>query len=217
MVLIDITFTPDALRPKGQDVVRPVTEGPAVQFIVDVGIMGATHIIEDIHQFFRTGHSGIGEQALLIAPHDGLYPGIHDPDIVRPPSLSDTEGDRLIGENAGGVAIEVGHHVLHSRVRDGLRLVPFMAFQRPPHALALFGAEAHDIGPAEVIAHLVHIADAQCWRLIAGSVVGAVGQLDRARRGLCGKHGCGKQPKQTDQHQKRGNDTGMREMNHFHN
>ena len=217
VVLIDITFAPDTLLPKGQDVVRPVTEGPAVQFIVNVGIMGTAHIIEDIHQFFRAGFHRVGEKTSLVTPDDCLHPGIHHPDIVRPPCLSDTEGDRLIGENAGGVAIEVGHHVLHSRVRDGLRLVPFMAFQRPPHALALFGAEAHDIGPAEVIAHLVHIADAQCRRLIAGSIVGAVGQFDRTRRGFCGKCGCGKQPKQADQHQKRGNDTGMREMNRFHN
>ena len=91
-----------------------------------------------------------------------------------------------------------------------------MPFQRPPHALALFGAEAHDVGPAEVIAHLVHITNAQCRRLIAGSVVGAVGQLNRVWCGLCSKRRCGKQPKQTDQHQKCSNDTGMREMNRFH-
>ena len=217
VVLIDITFAPNALRSKSQNVVRPVTEGPTVQFIINVGIMGAAHIIEDIHQFFCAGFHRIGEETCLVTPYDGLYPGVHHPDIIRAPGLSHTKGNGLIRKHPGGMAIEVGHHVLHSRVRDGLRLVPFMAFQRPPHALALLGAEAHDIGPAEVIAHLVHIINTQCRRLIAGSVVGAVGQLDRARSGFRCKCSCGKQPKQADQYQKRSNDTGMWEMNRFHN
>ena len=118
VVLINITVTPDALRSKGQDVVRTVTEGPTVQFIVDVAIMSAVHIIEDIHQFFCTGCHRIREKTCLVTPDDCLYPGVHNPDVVRSPGLSNTEGNRLIGEYAGGMAIEVGHHVLHSRVRD---------------------------------------------------------------------------------------------------
>ena len=201
MVLIDITFAPDTLLTKAENVQCTISEGPALQLIIDAFEVCPIDVVVDIHEFFSTCCRRVREQAFLIAPDNSLHPGVHHPNIIRAPCLSDTEGNGLIRKHPGGVAIEVGHHVLHSRIADGLRLIPLMAFQRPAHPFALFRAKTHDAIAVIVISHLVHITDTQRRRLIVGAVVGTIGQLD-CTWGRFSSECCGwKQAKHTEQGQ----------------
>ena len=60
-VLVHCAIAPDPLPAQVEDVLGAVTEGPAVQLVVDAGIVCVLKIVVDVHQLFRAGDGGIGE------------------------------------------------------------------------------------------------------------------------------------------------------------
>ena len=171
-------------------------------------------VVVDTHQFLGTGGHRVRQQAGLVAPDNGLHPGVHCPSVVAVPHIIYTEGMGLIGKDAGGVGIEIGHHGGYGRVRNGLGAAPGMALQRPAHTLALFSTEAHCTLSVQAEVHLVEVTGSQAGRHIGNAVVGTVIHLDRVRAGC---EGCGgEQSQQTDQHQQSRDQAVMREVEFFH-
>ena len=182
-VLVDGALAPHALSAQIQDILRPVTERSAVHYIVNAGIAGMLQIVIHAQQFLSAGSHGVGEQTGLVSPDDGLHPGVHGPGVVAAPHIVHAQGLGLVGEHTCGMGIEIGHHGTHGGVVDGLGLAPGLALQRPAHAFALFGAEAHGALSVEAEVHLVEMALAQGRGIIFDPVVGAVIHLNGIRRG----------------------------------
>ena len=158
-VFIYCAITPNTLCTEVESVLGPVAERPAIQFLINAGVVGVFEVVENIHQFFRAGDHRIREQTGLIPPNYCLHPCIHSPGIVGAPYFIQAQCLCPVSENTFGMTIEICHHNFHCGVVDFFGAVPLMTFQRPAHAFAFFGAKAHDAVAVEIKLHLVHIAN----------------------------------------------------------
>ena len=168
-ILFYVAIAPNILLAKIQDIFRPIPECGAVAGLVDAGIARAFQRIPDVHQFLRAGGGGITQGAVLIPPHDGLYPGVHVPAITGIPDVIHAKGVGLVREDAEGVGVVIGHHHFDGGIGDGLRIAPGLADQRGAHAAALRPAEAHGGLPGHAVIHLVHRASAKAGGLIGNA------------------------------------------------
>ena len=168
-ILFYVAIAPNILLAKIQDIFRPVPECGAVAGLVDTGIACALQRVPDVHQFLRAGSGGITQGAVLIPPHDGLYPGVHVPAITGIPDVIHAKGVSLVREDAERVGVVIGHHHFDGGIGDGLRIAPGLADQRGAHAAALRPAEAHGGLPGHAVIHLVHCASAKAGGLIGNA------------------------------------------------
>ena len=168
-ILFYVAIAPNILLAQIQDIFRPVPECGAVAGLVDAGIACALQRVPDIHQFLRAGSGGITQGAVLIPPHDGLYPGVHVPAITGIPDVIHAKGVGLVREDAEGVGVVIGHHHFDGGIGDGLRIAPGLSNQRGAHAAALRPAEAHGSLSGHTVIHLVHCASAKAGRLIGNT------------------------------------------------
>ena len=168
-ILFYVAIAPNILLAKIQDIFRPVPECGAVAGLVDAGITRALQRVPDVHQFLRAGGDGITQGAVLISPHDGLYPGVHVPAITGIPDVIHAKGVGLVCEDAEGVGVVIGHHHFDGGIGDGLRIAPGLPDQRGAHAAALRPAEAHGGLPGHAVIHLVHCASAKAGGLIGNA------------------------------------------------
>ena len=168
-ILFYVAIAPNILLAQIQDIFRPVPECGAVAGLVDAGIARALQRVPDVHQFLRAGSGGITQGAVLIPPHDGLYPGVHVPAITGIPDVIHAKGMGLVREDAEGVGVVIGHHHFDGGIGDGLRIAPGLADQRGAHAAALRPAEAHGGLSGHAVIHLVHCASAKAGGLIGNA------------------------------------------------
>ena len=168
-ILFYVAIAPNILLAQIQDIFRPVPECGAVAGLVDAGITRALQRVPDIHQFLRAGGGGITQGAVLIPPHDGLYPGVHVPAITGIPDVIHAQGVGLVREDAEGVGVVIGHHHFDGGIGDGLRIAPGLPDQGGAHAAALRPAEAHGGLSGHAVIHLVHCASAKAGRLIGNA------------------------------------------------
>ena len=168
-ILFYVAIAPNILLAQIQDVFRPVPECGAVAGLVDAGIARALQRVPDVHQFLRAGGGGITQGAVLIPPHDGLYPGVHVPAITGIPDVIHAKGLGLVREDAERVGVVIGHHHFDGGIGDGLRIAPGLADQGGAHAAALRPAEAHGGLSGHAVIHLVHCASAKAGRLIGNA------------------------------------------------
>jgi len=215
LVFVDGTLAPHALLAQIQDILGAVTEGHPVQQVINTGVAGMLQIVVDAQQLLGTGGGWIRQQAGLIAPDDGLHPGVHGPGIIAAPHLIYAQGVSLVGEHAGGMGVVVGHHGLYGRVSDGLGIAPGLPLQGPAHAFPVLGAEADGAFLVVIEGHLMEPAGPQAGRLIVDAVVSAVLHLDGAG-GVCRQRGGGQQTQHTDQHQQHGDHSLVWETNLSH-
>ena len=164
-VLIDIALAPD-LHAQVEDVLGPVPEGLPVALLVDVRVLHPLQGVVDVHEFLGAALHGVVQRPLLIAPEDGLDPGIHVPGVLGLPDRVDAGGHRSIRKRAGGVGVIVRHHHAHRGICDGGGVAPGLALQSGTHIAALGAAEAYGGFAAAVVVHLVQLAAAQARRLI---------------------------------------------------
>ena len=198
-ILFYVAIAPNILLAKIQDIFRPIPECGAVAGLVDAGIARALQRIPDVHQFLRAGGGGIAQGAVLIPPHDGLYPGVHVPAITGIPDVIHAKGVSLVCEDAEGVGVVIGHHHFNGGIGDGLRIAPGLADQRGAHAAALRPAEAHGGLSGHAVIHLVHCASAKAGRLIGNTAHAEPLQLDGVSP--CRQRGSGEQAEDADQGQ----------------
>ena len=198
-ILFYVAIAPNILLAKIQDIFRPVPECGAVAGLVDAGITRALQRVPDVHQFLRAGSGGITQGAVLIPPHDGLYPGVHVPAITGIPDVIHANGLGLVREDAEGVGVVIGHHHFDGGIGDGFRIVPGLPDQRGAHAAALRSAEAHGGLSGHAVIHLVHCASAKAGRLIGNAAHAEPLQLDGV--GPCRQRGSGEQAENADQGQ----------------
>ena len=168
-ILFYVAIAPNILLAKIQDIFRPVPECGAVAGLVDVGIARALQRVPDVHQFLRAGGGGVTQGAVLIPPHDCLYPGVHVPAITGIPDVIHAKGMSLVREDAEGVGVIIGHHHFDGGIGDGLRIAPGLADQGGAHAAALRPAEAHRGLSGHAVIHLVHCASAEAGGLIGNT------------------------------------------------
>ena len=168
-ILFYVAIAPNILLAKIQNIFRPIPECGAVADLVDAGIARALQRVPDVHQFLRAGGGGITQGAILIPPHDGLYPGVHIPAITGIPNVIHAQGLGLVCEDAEGVGVVIGHHHFDGGIGDGLRIAPGLPDQRGAHAAALRPAEAHGGLSAHAVIHLVHCASAKAGGLIGNA------------------------------------------------
>ena len=168
-ILFYVAIAPNILLAQIQNVFRPVPECGTVAGLVDAGIARALQRVPDVHQFLRAGGGGITQGAVLIPPHDGLYPGVHVPAITGIPDVIHAQGVGLVREDAEGVGVVIGHHHFDGGIGDGLRIAPGLADQRGAHAAALRPAEAHGGLSGHAVIHLVHCASAKAGGLIGNT------------------------------------------------
>ena len=128
-VFINGAVAPYALRAQVEDILRPVPERSAVHSLVNTGIIGVFQIVVDAQQFLSAGNHGVGQQTGLVAPDDGLGPGVHRPCVVAVPHIIYTQSLGLISKDAGGVGVEVRHHGFDGGVVDRLGTPPGVALQ----------------------------------------------------------------------------------------
>ena len=168
-ILFYVAIAPNILLAQIQDIFRPVPECGAVAGLVDAGIARALQRVPDVHQFLRAGSGGITQGAVLIPPHDGLYPGVHVPAITGIPDVIHAKGVGLVREDAEGVGVVIGHHHFNGGIGDGFRIAPGLADQGGAHAAALRPAEAHGGLSGHTVIHLVHCASAKAGGLIGNT------------------------------------------------
>ena len=168
-ILFYVAIAPNILLAQIQDIFRPVPECGAVAGLVDAGIARALQRVPDVHQFLRAGSGGITQGAVLIPPHDGLYPGVHVPAITGIPDVIYAKGVGLVREDAEGVGVVIGHHHFDGGIGDGLRIAPGLTDQRGAHAAALRPAKAHGGLSGHAVIHLVHCASAKAGGLIGNA------------------------------------------------
>ena len=168
-ILFYVAIAPNILLAKIQDIFRPVPECGAVAGLVDAGIARALQRVPDVHQFLRAGGGGVTQGAVLIPPHDGLYPGVHVPAITGIPDVIHAKGLGLVREVAERVGVVIGHHHFDGGIGDGLRIAPGLADQGGAHAAALRPAEAHGGLSGHAVIHLVHCASAKAGGLIGNT------------------------------------------------
>ena len=198
-ILFYIAIAPNILLAKIQNVFRPVPECGAVAGLVDAGIACALQRVPDIHQFLRAGSGGIAQGAVLIPPHDCLYPCVHVPAITGIPNVIHTKGVSLVREDAEGVGVVIGHHHFNGWIGDGLRMLPGLPDQGGAHAAALRPAEAHGSLSGHAVIHLVHCASAKAGGLIGNAAHAEPLQLDGVSP--CRQRGRGEQAENADQGQ----------------
>ena len=198
-ILFYVAIAPNILLAQIQDIFRPVPECGAVAGLVDTGIARALQRVPDVHQFLRAGGGGITQGAVLIPPHDGLYPGVHVPAITGIPDVIHAKGLGLVREDAERVGVVIGHHHFDGGIGDGFRIAPGLPDQRGAHAAALRPAEAHGGLSAHAVIHLVHCASAKAGRLIGNTAHAEPLQLDGV--GPCRQRGSGEQAEDADQGQ----------------
>ena len=198
-ILFYVAIAPNILLAKIQDIFRPVPECGAVADLVDAGIARALQRVPDVHQFLRAGGGGITQGAVLIPPHDGLYPGVHVPAITGIPDVIHAKGLGLVREVAEGVGVVIGHHHFNGGIGDGLRIAPGLPDQRGAHAAALRPAEAHGGLSGHAVIHLVHCASAKAGGLIGNAAHAEPLQLDGV--GPRRQRGRGEQAEDADQGQ----------------
>ena len=172
-------------------------------------------IVVDAQQLLGTGGGWIRQQAGLIAPDDGLHPGVHGPGIIAAPHLIYAQGVSLVGKHASGMGVVVCHHGLYSGVSDGFGIAPGLPLQGPAHAFPVLGAEADGAFLVVIEGHLMEPAGPQAGRLIVDAVVGAVLHLDGAGGVRC-QCGGGQQAQHTGQHQHHGDHSLVWETNLSH-
>ena len=129
VVFIDGAVAPHPLGTKIQDVLCAIPQCSSVYNVINAGVTGVLQIVIDVHELLRTGSHRIGEEVFLIAPDHRLHPGVHGPGIVGTPCFIDTEGFCLIGKDASGVGVEIGHHGFYGGIGDFPGIIPFMALQ----------------------------------------------------------------------------------------
>ena len=168
-ILFYVAIAPNILLAQIQDIFRSIPECGAVADLVDAGIARALQRVPDVHQFLRAGGGGITQGAVLIPPHDGLYPGVHVPAITGIPDVIHAKGVGLVCEDAEGVGVVIGHHHFDGGIGDGLRIAPGLPNQRGAHAAALRPAEAHGGLSGHAVIHLVHCASAEAGGLIGNA------------------------------------------------
>ena len=168
-ILFYVAIAPNILLAQIQDIFRPIPECGAVAGLVDAGIACALQRVPDIHQFLRAGGGGITQGAVLIPPHDGLYPGVHVPAITGIPDVIHAKGVGLVCEDAEGVGVVIGHHHFDGGIGDGLRIAPGLPDQGGAHAAALRPAKAHGGLSGHAVIHLVHCASAKAGGLIGNT------------------------------------------------
>ena len=211
-VLIGRTLAPYAPLSQVENILRPGAEGGTVLFLVNAGVVGALQGVEYCHQLLGASDNRVAHAALLIAPDDRLYPGVHVPGIAGAPNVVYTQGLCLVRKDAGGVGVVVGHHGQDGGIGDGGLVPPGLADQGTPHSAALRAAEAHrGFIPAGEI-HLVEGTAAQ-----GGGFVGYAGhaeplQLDRVAGG---QGRCREQAQDADQRQQQRRHAGPQGMVHF--
>ena len=198
-ILFYVAIAPNILLAQIQDIFRPVPECGAVAGLVDAGIARALQRVPDVHQFLRAGGGGITQGAVLIPPHDGLYPGVHVPAITGIPDVIHAQGVSLVREDAEGVGVVIGHHHFNGGIGDGLRMPPGLADQGGAHAAALRPAEAHRGLSGHAVIHLVHCASAKAGGLIRDAAHAEPLQLDGV--GSRCQRGSGEQAENADQGQ----------------
>ena len=198
-ILFYVAIAPNILLAQIQDIFRPVPECGAVAGLVDAGIARTLQRVPDIHQFLRAGCGGITQGAVLIPPHDGLYPGVHVPAITEIPDVIHAQGVGLVREDAEGVGVVIGHHHFDGGIGDGLRIAPGLPDQGGAHAAALRPAEAHGGLSGHAVIHLVHCAFAKAGGLIRDAAHAEPLQLDGV--GPRRKRGSGEQAENADQGQ----------------
>ena len=198
-ILFYVAIAPNILLAQIQNVFRPVPECGAVAGLVDAGIARALQRVPDVHQFLRAGGGGVTQGAVLIPPHDGLYPGVHVPAITGIPDVIHAKGLGLVREVAERVGVVIGHHHFDGGIGDGLRIAPGLANQGGAHAAALRPAEAHGGLSGHAVIHLVHCASAKAGRLIGNTAHAEPLQLDGV--GPRRQRGSGEQAENADQGQ----------------
>ena len=117
-VFIHSALAPNALAAQVQDELGPVPEGALALLLVDAGVVGALQGVVHGHQLLGAGHDRIAHAALLIPPDASLDPGVHVPPIPGAPDVRHAQGLRLVGEDAGGMGVVIGHHSFHGGVGD---------------------------------------------------------------------------------------------------
>ena len=162
---IDAAIAPD-LAAQVKDILGAGAEGTVSLRLIDAGVVGPLQGVVDVHELFRTGFHRVLQRPLLIAPEDGLDPGVHVPGVPRVPYGVYTGGHCCVREGACGVGVVVGHHHFHRGICDGGGVPPGLALQAAAHAAALCAAETHGSFAAVVVIHLVELAAAQACRLI---------------------------------------------------
>ena len=100
VVLVHLTIAPK-IRAAVEDKLGAVPKAPAVQLIVDAGVVGPFQGVIDCHELFGTGSHGIADAALLITPDTRLDPCVHVPGVFRTPYVIHASGFRRVGEYAG--------------------------------------------------------------------------------------------------------------------
>ena len=154
-VLIHFTIAPDTLVAEVEDILGSVTERGTIQHIVDVIVVGSFQYIVDSHQLFCSCDHRIGEHAFLVAPHDGLHPGVHVPGITCVPNGVYTQRLRLVSEDSGGMGVVVSHHGTDGRISNFLPVAPGLTDQGVAHTAAFFAAEANNAGAMHIVVHLM--------------------------------------------------------------
>ena len=172
-------------------------------------------VVIDAQKFLGAGRHGVGKQTGLIPPDDSLGPGVHGPCVIAVPYIVHTQGLGLIGKDAGGMSVEVGHHRLDGGIGDGFGIAPCVAFQRPAHAFALFGAKAHCAFAIVVKVHLVQVAHAKGRRIVLGPAVSTIIHFDGA--GIRCQCRGGQQTQHTHQHQQQSCHAGEHGIGFLHN
>ena len=209
-ILVHIALTPHAAVAEVEDILRSVPERGAVAGLVDAGVIRVFERVPDIHQFLGTGSHGITEGACLVAPDDGLHPGIHIPGILRSPYVIHAEGMGFVGEGAGGVGIVVGHHHLDGGIGDGLGISPCLSDQGLSHAAALGSAETNGGLAAVVVVHLMQRTGTEACRLIRNAGHAEALQFDRIGTGREG--GCREKSEHTNQRKQQCRHAGLQRM-----
>ena len=209
-ILVHAALAPHAAVAEIKNILRSVPERRAIADLVDAGVIRVFERVPDIHQFLGTGSHGIAEGACLVAPDDGLHPGIHIPGILRSPYVIHAEGMGFVGEGAGGVGIVVGHHHLDGGIGDGLGISPCLSDQGLSHAAAFGPAEANGGLAAVVVVHLMQRTGTETCRLIRNAGHAEALQLDRIGTGREG--GCREKSEHTNQRKQQCRYTGFQRM-----
>ena len=100
-ILLYGAIAPDTLLAKVQDVLGSLPERGAVPLVIDASEMGPLQRVVDGHQFLGAGGHGVGERPGLIAPDNGLDPGVHIPGIPAVPHIVHAQGVGFVRKSVG--------------------------------------------------------------------------------------------------------------------
>ena len=179
-ILIGFALAPNTLLTEIQNVLGTLTKGHPIYDLIDAGVAGVLQIVIDVHELLGAYCRRVIQGALLIAPDYSLYPGVHDPGVVRSPDLIHAKRFGLVSKDPSGVSIVVRHHGSYCGVVDWLRAVPLMSFQGPAHLFIMICTKADDTVPAIIKTHLVKPTGVKCRRLIMDTVMSTIFHYDAA-------------------------------------